>query len=248
MRPKHQKMITTALLAAGALAACSGGRVAETGNGDRGNAAAAEPAGSRGRILVVGTSLTAGLGLDDPDLAYPGRLQEKVDAAGLPFTVVNAGVSGETSAGAASRIDWLMSEPVAVLVLETGANDGLRGLETGALRQNLQAIVDRARAQEPPPAIVLLGMRTLTNYGTEYGERFAAVYRDLAEAEDLPLVPFLLDGVGGVPELNQPDGIHPTPQGHQIMADRVWEVLEPVLRARAGVPAPGGAPVTEAGS
>jgi acyl-CoA thioesterase-1 len=117
-------------------------------------------------------------------------------------------------------------------VLETGANDGLRGIETLALRDNLQGIVDRAREQQPPPAIVLLGMRALTNYGAEYGERFAAVYRELAEANDLPLVPFLLDGVGGVPELNQPDGVHPTPEGQRIMAQHVWEVLEPVLRER----------------
>jgi acyl-CoA thioesterase-1 len=227
-------MITAALLAS-ALAACSGGGTAPAplDTGARAGSAAdpRAPEARRERVLVVGTSLTAGLGLDDPGLAYPGLLQREVDAAGLPYAVVNAGVSGETSAGARSRMDWLLSRPVAVLVLETGANDGLRGIETGSLRENLQAIIDRAREQEPPPAIVLLGMRTLTNYGADYGERFAAVYREVAEANQIPLVPFLLEGVGGVPELNQADGIHPTPEGQRVLATTVWPVLEPVLRA-----------------
>jgi acyl-CoA thioesterase-1 len=229
-------MITAALLAAG-LAACGAGEQAPAagaaGPRPAAEAARATPGEPPRRVLVVGTSLTAGLGLDDPALAYPGLLQRKVDAAGLPYAVVNAGVSGETSAGARSRIDWLMSEPVSVLVLETGANDGLRGIQAGTLAENLQAIIDRARQQQPPPAIVLLGMRTLTNYGAEYGERFAAVYRDVAEANRVPLVPFLLEGVGGVAELNQADGVHPTPEGQRVMAATVWEVLEPVLRERA---------------
>jgi len=227
-------------LAAG-LAACSGRGEAPAPREAAADAAlpkeGREPQEPRGRVLVVGTSLTAGLGLEDPALAYPALLQREVDAAGLPYTVVNAGVSGETSAGARSRIDWLLSQPVAVLVLETGANDGLRGIETGALRENLQAIVDRARQQQPPPEIVLLGMRTLTNYGAEYGERFAAVYREVAEANRLPFVPFLLEGVGGVPELNQADGIHPTPEGQRHLAATVWEVLGPVLRERAAAAA-----------
>ena len=229
-------MITAALLAAG-LAACGAAEQAPAAGAAEprpaAEAARATPGEPPRRVLVVGTSLTAGLGLDDPALAYPGLLQRKVDAAGLPYTVVNAGVSGETSAGARSRIDWLMSEPVSVLVLETGANDGLRGIQAGTLAENLQAIIDRAREQQPPPAIVLLGMRTLTNYGAEYGERFAAVYRDVAEANRVPLVPFLLEGVGGVAELNQADGVHPTPEGQRVMAATVWEVLEPVLRERA---------------
>jgi len=183
---------------------------------------------------VVGTSLTAGLGLEDSQAAYPARLQTRIEAAGLGFEVVAAGVSGETSAGALSRIDWLLSEPAAVLVIETGANDGLRGQAPEALRENLLAIVRGARGASPEPAIVLLGMRAPTNLGREYGERFAAVYRELARAEGLDLVPFLLEGVAGVPALNQADGIHPNPDGHERMAENVWEVLLPVLRRLGG--------------
>jgi acyl-CoA thioesterase-1 len=177
-------------------------------------------------------SLTAGLGVD-PDDAYPARLQERIDAAGLGFRVVNAGVSGETSAAAVRRLDWLLRQQVTVLLLETGANDGLRGQDPEATRRNLQAIVDRARRQTPAPTIVLLGMRTLTNYGADYTSRFRAIYPELAEANALPLVPFLLEGVAGDPALNQADGIHPTPEGHQRMAETVWGVLEGVLRQRA---------------
>jgi acyl-CoA thioesterase-1 len=179
---------------------------------------------------VVGTSLTAGLGLPGSEPAYPDRLQSRIDSAGLAFEVVAAGVSGETSAGALSRVDWLLSEPVAVLAIETGANDGLRGQDPEALRESLLGIVRRAREQSPEPAIVLLGMRAPTNLGREYGERFAAVYAELARREDLTLVPFLLEGVAGAPALNQADGIHPNPAGHERMADNVWTVLLPLLR------------------
>src|SRR5918996_5676311 len=154
--------------------------------------------GERGRIVFLGTSLTAGLGLD-PDQAFPALIQRRVDAEGLRFEVVNAGVSGETSAGARRRIDWLLRQPVAVVVIETGANDGLRGLEVDSLRSNIQAIIDEARRQSPKPAIVLLGMRAPPNLGGGYSRRFAEIYRELAKENDLPLVPFLLDGVAGRP-------------------------------------------------
>jgi acyl-CoA thioesterase I len=185
--------------------------------------------GERGRIVFLGTSLTAGLGLD-PDQAYPALIQRKLDAVGLPFEAVNAGVSGETSAGARRRIDWLLQEPAAVLVIETGANDGLRGLEVDSLRSNIQAIVDEAEQQSPKPVIVLLGMRAPPNLGFGYSRRFDRVYSELAKENDLPLVPFLLDGVAGRAGLNQPDMIHPTAEGQQRLAETVWEVLEPVLR------------------
>jgi acyl-CoA thioesterase-1 len=200
--------------------------------GDTGERAAAEPPpraeGERGRIVFLGTSLTAGLGVD-PESAYPALIQEKLDSAGLPYTAVNAGVSGETSAGALRRIDWVLREPAAVLVIETGANDGLRGLDTDTLRANIQAIIDRATRQSPPPRIVLVGMRALPNYGFGYARRFERVYPDLAKANDVPLVPFLLDGVAGTEGMNQVDMIHPTPAGHRVMAETVWEVLEGVV-------------------
>ena len=185
--------------------------------------------GERGRIVFLGTSLTAGLGID-PELAYPALIQQKLDSASLPYTAVNAGVSGETSAGALRRIDWLMREPVSVLVIETGANDGLRGLDADTLRANIQAIIDRANRQTPKPRIVLVGMRALPNYGAEYARRFREVYDELADANGVELVPFLLEGVAGRPSLNQPDRIHPTAEGQRRMAETVWQVLEDVLR------------------
>jgi acyl-CoA thioesterase-1 len=179
-------------------------------------------------VLCLGTSLTAGLGVD-PSEAWPARLQEKIDAAGLRYRVVNAGSSGETSAGARTRIDWLLRQPVHVLIIETGANDGLRGQDPAATRENIQAIVDRAKKQQPPPRLVIAGMQALPNYGADYAARFQAVYPELARANDAILVPFILDGVAGVPELNQPDGVHPTPEGHRRMAETVWKVLRPIL-------------------
>jgi acyl-CoA thioesterase-1 len=187
------------------------------------------PDGDRGRVVFLGTSLTAGLGLD-PSQAYPALLQHKIDSAGLRFVAVNAGVSGETSAGARRRVDWVLREPAAVLVIETGANDGLRGLDVDSLRANIQAMIDTARRQTPPPRIILVGMRALPNYGFAYARRFREVYPDLAKRNDLPLVPFLLDGVAGVDGLNQADMIHPTAAGQRRVAETVWPVLEGVLK------------------
>jgi acyl-CoA thioesterase-1 len=183
----------------------------------------------RATVVFLGTSLTAGLGLE-PEQAYPALIQRKIDSAGLDYRVVNAGVSGETSAGARRRIDWLLRERIAVLVVETGANDGLRGLPPDSLRANIQAVFDRAKSQTPVPRLVLVGMRIPPNYGQAYTQSFRAIYPELASRNGAELVPFLLDRVGGVPELNQPDGIHPTAEGQRIMAETVWRVLEPILQ------------------
>lgn len=179
-------------------------------------------------ILCLGTSLTAGYGLD-PEQAYPALLQRRIDAEGLRYRVVNAGVSGETSAGALQRIDWLLQRPVAVLVLETGANDGLRGLDVEALRANIEALLERAARQQPPPRVVLAGMRSLTNYGRDYGRRFRAVYPEAAARHGATLVPFLLEGVAGVPALNLPDGLHPNAAGQERVAEIVWAALRGLL-------------------
>jgi acyl-CoA thioesterase-1 len=179
--------------------------------------------------MFLGTSLTAGFGID-PEQAYPALIQKKIDSAGLTYRVVNAGVSGETSAGALRRVDWLFQEPVAVLVVETGANDGLRGLPPDSLRANIQAIFDRAKRLRPPPKLVLVGMRVPPNYGRPYSQRFQAIYPELARANGAALVPFLLEGVGGMPNLNQPDGVHPTAEGQRRLAETVWRVLEPLLK------------------
>jgi len=182
-------------------------------------------------ILFLGTSLTAGYGLADPDLAYPGLIEKRIEEAGLPYTVVNAGVSGETSAGALRRLDWLLKQKVDVLVLETGANDALRGQPPEATRANIDAILTRAEAQSPPPRLVILGMKAPPNLGSAYLSRFDAIYPDLARKHGAVLVPFLLEGVAGIPALNQADGIHPTPEGQRKMAELVWTALEHLLKS-----------------
>lgn len=186
-------------------------------------------------IVFLGTSLTAGYGLPDPKLAYPALIQRKLDSAGLRYRAVNRGVSGETSAGALRRIDWILREGnVAVLMVETGANDGLRGQNPDSTKANIQAIFDRARGLEPPPRLMLTGMEAMPNLGTDYTSRFRAIYPDLARSNRAALVPFLLEGVAGVDSLNQADGIHPTARGQEIVAENVWRVLRDVLTSAAG--------------
>jgi acyl-CoA thioesterase-1 len=180
-------------------------------------------------VLFLGTSLTAGYGLPS-DQAYPALVQGKIDSAGLNFRVINAGVSGETSAGGLRRIDWLLKQPLAVLVLELGANDMLRGYDLAAVRANLQAIIDHTRVARPGSRIVIAGMRAAPNLGDAYAGEFGATFSDLARENGAALIPFLLDGVAGVPELNQADGNHPRAEGHAIVAENVWRVLEPLLR------------------
>ena len=211
-------------LAVTALTACGG----ESAKPVSAPPSATQP--GRARVVFFGTSLTAGYGLDESK-AYPYLIQQKIDSAGLPFEAVNAGVSGESSAGAVRRIDWLLRDPPAILVIETGANDGLRGQDVDSLKSNIQAIIDRADALNPKPRIVLIGMRMLSNYGSNYIRHFEAIYPDLARRNALPLVPFLLEGVAGVDSLNQPDQIHPTAAGQRIVAETVWRTLEPLLKA-----------------
>lgn len=203
---------------------------AEAGEG--GSRAAPAPAEPRRVVLFVGTSLTAGPGLE-PEQTYPAFIQQKIDSAGLPFEAVNAGVSGETSAGARQRLGWLLRQPFDVLVLETGSNDMLRGTAVPEIRRNIEAIVDTVRRERPGTPIVLEGMMALPNLGEQYVRDFRGMYTAVAREDSLALVPFLLDGVGGVPALNMPDGIHPNEQGHRIVAATVWRELEPVLRAAA---------------
>ena len=183
-------------------------------------------------VLFLGTSITAGYGLD-VELAYPALIQNEIDAAGLDYRVVNAGVSGETSAGGLRRIDWLLREPVAVLVVELGANDGLRGLDPGEMQRNLAEIIARTRAAYADVRVVVAGMEAPPNFGRSYTAAFRRVFQDLAREAGAALIPFLLDGVGGIPALNQTDGIHPTTEGQEIVAANVWEVLEPVLVEQA---------------
>jgi acyl-CoA thioesterase I len=180
-------------------------------------------------ILFFGDSLTAGYGID-PAYAFPSLIQEKIRANGWNFQVISAGVSGETTAGGLRRVDWVLQRSVDIFVLELGANDGLRGQSIENARENLQAIMDRVKSKYPHVRIVLAGMQIPPNLGREYTARFRAIFPKLAQENNATLIPFLLEGVGGVPRLNLPDGLHPTPQGHKLVADNVWQVLEPVLR------------------
>lgn len=191
----------------------------------------------RKTLLVLGDSLAAGYGLDLSE-AFPALLQGKADAANLPVTVVNAGVSGDTTAGGLRRLDWLLRRPVDILLVELGGNDGLRGLPTEATRTNLAGIIRRTRARYPDASVLIAGMRMPPNMGEAYGLRFREVFPEVAREEKALLIPFLLEGVGGVPELNQPDQIHPTAAGHQVIASNLWIHIEPVIR-KAGSEGPG---------
>ena len=181
------------------------------------------------RLVVFGDSLAAGLGIDLSE-AFPALLQKKVDDLGWPVAVVNSGVSGDTSAGGLRRIDWLLRQPVDVLILELGGNDGLRGIPVESTRHNLQGIIDRVKQKYPDTRIVIAGMQMPPNMGEEYTLAFRRMFPELARANHAALIPFLLEGTGGKAELNQPDQIHPTAEGHKIIAANVWKIIEPILR------------------
>lgn len=180
-------------------------------------------------ILFYGDSLTAGMGLD-PSFAFPNLIQKKIDERNKGYRVVNAGLSGETSAGGLSRIDWVLKQKVDIFVLELGANDGLRGLPLESTKQNLQGILDKVRQKYPDTILIVAGMMVPPNMGEDYGNAFVKIFPELAQRNKAKLIPFLLEGVAGVPDLNLPDGIHPNEAGHKIVADNVWKVLEPMLK------------------
>ncbi|MFO0982851.1 MAG: arylesterase [Planctomycetota bacterium] len=177
-------------------------------------------------ILFLGDSLTAGHGMD-PEAAYPALIQQRLDPA--RWRVVNAGVSGDTTAGGLRRIDWLLSQRIDVAVIALGANDGLRGLPVEGTRANLEQIIAKIRAASRDAIVVLAGMKVPPNMGPDYARQFADLFPEIASAQHVPLIPFLLEGVAGDPALNQPDGIHPTPRGHEIIAATVWHTLAPLL-------------------
>ncbi len=187
--------------------------------------AAPAPA-SRPRVVVLGNSLTAGLGLPS-DEAFPALLESRLLSEGYNFEVVNAGVSGDTTAGGLRRLDWAFDGDVQVLIVELGANDGLRGLSIGEMKRNLSEIIKRAQARRI--AVVLAGMEAPPNFGPNYTVQFREAYREIARQHKVTLIPFLLEGVAGNPALNQADGIHPNAAGSQIVADTVWRTLQPVL-------------------
>ncbi|WP_373057569.1 arylesterase [Zunongwangia sp. H14] len=180
-------------------------------------------------ILFFGNSLTAGLGLES-DETFPAIIHRKVDSLDLNYKVINAGLSGETTAAGKNRINWVLKQNVDVFVLELGANDGLRGIPLEETRQNLQSIINIVKNKNPDTKIILAGMQIPPNMGREYTSEFKSIFPDLAEKNNVHLIPFLLEDVAGKPELNQQDGIHPTAEGQQIVAENVWEVLGPILK------------------
>jgi acyl-CoA thioesterase-1 len=197
------------------------------------------PSDEKKTVVVLGDSLAAGYGID-PSSSYPALLDQRIQAAGLPYRVVNAGVSGDTTAGGLRRLDWILKRPVDVLILELGGNDGLRGMAPSQTRSNLVSIIQKTRAARPQVRIVLTGMQMPSNFGADYTREFRELYPEVARRESVALVPFLLEGVGGVPSLNQADQIHPTAEGHRRVATNVWAVLEGVLKFPATSTAPGG--------
>ncbi len=180
-------------------------------------------------ILCFGDSITAGYGLEDTENAFPGVLKGKIDSLNLDYTVINSGLSGETSAGGKSRIAWVMNQNIDIFILELGANDGLRGVPLSETRANLQAIINIVKEKSPATTIILAGMELPPNMGQDYTTEFKQLYSDLAQKNNLVFIPFILKDVGGIAKLNQTDGIHPTVEGHKIVANTVWEVLRPML-------------------
>ncbi len=234
---RHGRSILAGLVVLECLwaAACRGDSK-EPSAASREAAAASVPADpdappARPRIVAFGDSLTIGLGLLEQE-AYPALLQRKIDEAGYKFEMVNAGVSGDTSAGGLRRLDWAIEGDVRILIVAFGGNDGLRGLPVGQMKENLSQIIDRAR--ERNIVVVLAGMEAPPNFGQEYATGFRQAFRDVALNKRVLFIPFLLNNVAGKPELNQADGIHPNQQGTQIVADTVWSVLEPLLDQMSG--------------
>jgi len=191
-------------------------------------AKSSEAKATKKNIIFFGNSLTAAYGID-PTLGFAGLIEQRIDSLGLNYKVINAGVSGETTAGGKDRIDWLLKQKVDIFILELGGNDALRGQDTQAAYDNLQTILDRVKAKYPEAKLVIAGMEAPPNMGKVYTDSFRAIYQKLAKANNAALIPFLLEGVGGIRALNLPDGIHPTVEGHKIVAENIWEILEPLL-------------------
>ncbi|MGV6945811.1 arylesterase [Sphingobacterium kyonggiense] len=187
------------------------------------------PKDSSRNILFFGNSLTAGLGLKNMEEAFPNLIQKRIDSLDLGYTCINAGLSGETSAGGKDRIDWLLKQPIDIFILELGANDGLRGIDPTSTYNNLATIVDKVKAAYPDCKLVLAGMKVPPSMGDTYFKQFEDIFPRLAKEKNMTLVPFLLDGVAGISKLNQQDAVHPTAEGQHILADNVWKHLKGLL-------------------
>lgn len=234
MRTLHRSLVVLLAAATVACAPADAPAPAEKRPAESSPAAAAPAPASRSadapKIVILGDSLTAGLGLDRAS-SFPSLLQARLDREGYTYQVVNAGVSGDTSAGGLRRLEWALEGNVRVLVVELGANDGLRGLPVAGMKKNLAEIITRAQARDI--TVILAGMEAPPNYGPQYTDEFRQAFRDLAAEHKVALIPFLLDGVAGLREMNQGDGIHPNPEGARIVENTIWRTLEPVLEAPA---------------
>lgn len=220
------------ILFTGIFASCGNNKPASTASKPADTTAntaiAPEKTAASKNILFFGTSLTAGLGVD-PEQAFPAIIQHKIDSLKLPYKVINAGLSGETSAAGKSRIDWLLRQPVDIFVLELGANDGLRGIAVKETEANMQAVIDKVKKKYPNAKMILAGMQMPPSMGDKYTVPFRELFPELAKKNKMDFIPFLLKGVGGIPRLIQQDGLHPTPEGHKILAENVWQILQPDL-------------------
>ncbi len=226
-KPKGLFTYSFVLLFGLALASCSGEKK-ESAQSEAIVEKSAETPADKKTILFFGNSLTAAYGID-PEDGFAGLIQSRIDSLGLEYKVINGGLSGETTAGGLSRLDWFLEEAPTIFVLELGGNDGLRGILLSETKKNLIAIIDKVRSKYPDTKIILAGMQIPPNMGQEYAKEFSELYPAVAKEKNVTLIPFLLDRVGGIPELNLPDGIHPTEEGHKIVAETIWPYVEASL-------------------
>jgi len=226
----YKLRVFTLLFITSLICACGNGNTLTNESDNTSKKTTETSAASKKTILVFGDSLTAGYGLDDPSSeSFPAVIQHKIDSLKLPYKIMNGGLSGETSAGGNSRIDWLLRQKIDVFILELGANDGLRGLPVAETAKNLQNIIDKVKTKYPNAKLILTGMMVPPNMGPEYASSFKAVFPKLAQKNNMAYIPFLLQNVAGVRDLNQNDGIHPTAKGAKIVANNVWGVLKKEL-------------------
>ncbi|MEJ7694060.1 arylesterase [Daejeonella sp.] len=216
------------LLISGFILSSCGGSINQPVETTKNNSLPTADSTQKKNILFFGNSLTAGLGVE-PDEAFPALIGNKIDSLNLRYKITNAGLSGETTAAGKARINWILKQKVDVFILELGANDGLRGIPVSETAKNLQDIVDQVKAKYPEAKLVMTGMQVPPNMGSKYASDFSVIFKQIADKNNMALVPFLLDKVGGVSNLNQSDGIHPTTEGHRILADNVWVVLKDLL-------------------
>ncbi len=225
---KYPNLLCIIFSALGLLTACGPNATQTADENESKEVIGMNPEEPRKTILFFGNSLTAGYGIEQDD-AFPGLIQDRIDSLEMNYQVVNGGLSGETTAGGLSRLDWFLEVKPDIFILELGANDGLRGIKLSETKNNLLGIIDKVRAKYPDVKILLAGMQIPPNMGQEYTAEFTRIYPEVASEKNVDLIPFLLEGVAGDPGLNLPDGIHPTEEGHRIVSRTIWPYIEKLL-------------------